>query len=456
MHKFKLLGKDKRNNVKKNDSQQNDDNNHPSDSGRKLISRNAVICSSGKDKYHHDSERAEIPVRSVNNELEHVSPIHASRQSMYSASDFRSSSSTLLSRQNSQVVKRHTVVNRMKLESPILIDGKFQNPWINHKVPTFTNILKLGLSNEKRHIPSKKELNNLLPILEPNIKSHPPLNGLRITWLGHSTILAEFDNISVLTDPIFSERASPSQVFGPKRYRDSPCTIHDLPSSLDAVIISHSHYDHLDLNSVVLLNARYGNDLRWFIPRGLGDWFSRMECDNIVELDWWETNCLPDKGDVSFVFTPAQHWSKRTLTDDNRSLWGSWVVKGPRFKFFFTGDTGFCEVFKRIGSIYGPFDVAAIPIGTYEPRKQMKHQHINPGEAVQLHKDLKSRFSIGIHWGTFAFSSEHFLDPPNKLRSELERSKISTKKFVTFMHGETRIIYEDGKIEHPFQKKLSN
>ena len=109
---------------------------------------------------------------------------------------------------------------------------------------------------------------------------------------------------------------------------------------------------------------------------------------------------------VSFVFTPAQHWSKRTLTDDNKSLWGSWVVKGPRFRFFFTGDTGFCDVFKQIGSIYGPFDVSAIPIGSYEPRRYMKYQHIDPAEAIQLHKDLRSKFSVAIHWGTFAFSDE--------------------------------------------------
>lgn len=109
-----------------------------------------------------------------------------------------------------------------------------------------------------------------LPIVRPDFTSVPPFDGLRITWLGHSTVLVQFDDICVLTDPIFSERASPSQMVGPKRYREAPCNVHDLPHNLDAVVISHSHYDHLDLNTVVMLNARFGSDLRWFVPLGLG------------------------------------------------------------------------------------------------------------------------------------------------------------------------------------------
>lgn len=153
----------------------------------------------------------------------------------------------------------------------------------------------------------------------------------------------------------------------------------------------------------------------------LADWFSRVGCENVIELDWWEENCVADKSDgklinfeselilisaVSFIFVPSQHWSKRTLTDDNKTLWGSWVIKGPRFKFLFVGDTGYCDIFKQVGLIYGPFDVAAIPIGSYEPRSHMKYQHINPSEAVQLHRDARSRFSVAIHWGTFAISNE--------------------------------------------------
>ncbi|KAI2810970.1 hypothetical protein BLOT_002140, partial [Blomia tropicalis] len=345
---------------------------------------------------------------------------------------------------NPQVVRRDTVVKRFEMQSSRFENGKFHNPWRDYKSPTFTNILKLGLSSDKSNVSPKQDLSLSLPLLVPNIKEKAQENTFRVTWIGHSTILAEMDNISVLTDPIFSERASPSQVFGPKRYRDPPCTIHDLPSNLDAVVISHSHYDHLDLNTVVHLNARYGNDLRWFIPLGLADWFNRVGCENVIELDWWEENCVPDKSDVSFVFTPCQHWSKRTLTDDNKSLWGSWVIKGPKFRFFFAGDTGYCDVFKKIGIVYGPFDVAAIPIGSYEPRWYMKHQHVNPEEAVQIHQDIRSKFSIAVHWGTFSMSNEYFLDPPVRLREALDKHKLDRHEFVTFMHGETRIVSDDG------------
>ena len=227
-----------------------------------------------------------------------------------------------------------------------------------------------------------------------------------MTWLGHSTVVVSMDGVFFMTDPIFSDRASPSQMVGPKRYRDVPCSVHDLPSTLDAVLISHNHYDHLDMSTVTLLNARYGVDLRWFVPQGLGSWFESAGCDNVVELDWWEENCIPEKGDVSFVFVPAQHWSKRTLSDDNKSLWGGWAVIGPNNRFYFSGDTGYCPVFKQIGQMYGPFTAAAIPIGAYEPRWFMKYQHVNPEEAVQIHEDVKSNFSLGIHWGTFALANE--------------------------------------------------
>lgn len=153
--------------------------------------------------------------------------------------------------------------------------------------------------------------------------------------------------------------------------------------------------------------------------------------------------CLPRTA-VSFVFTPSQHWSKRTLTDENKTLWGSWVIKGPNFRFFFAGDTGYCSIFKQIGLVYGPFNVAAIPIGAYEPRWFMKHQHVNPEEAVRIHQDLQSIFSIAIHWGTFALSNEYFLDPPRLLREALEKRRVNLKDFVTFKHGETQIISKKG------------
>ena len=254
-----------------------------------------------------------------------------------------------------------------------------------------------------------QQLDIVLPIVNPVFSTPMPPDTMAITWLGHATVVVQMDNVVFITDPIFSDRASPSQMVGPKRYRDPPCTVHDLPPDLDAVLISHSHYDHLDINTVTLLNARFGVDLRWFVPQGLLSWFEAAGCENVVELDWWEENCVPEKGEVSFTFVPSQHWSKRTLNDDNKSLWGGWVVCGPNNRFYFAGDTGYCPVFKQIGRMFGPITASAIPIGAYEPRWFMRSQHVNPEEAVQIHEDVCSKFTIGIHWGTFALANEvHF------------------------------------------------
>ncbi|XP_041058855.1 N-acyl-phosphatidylethanolamine-hydrolyzing phospholipase D isoform X5 [Carcharodon carcharias] len=291
-------------------------------------------------------------------------------------------------------------------------DGRFVNPWPTWSDLAFTNVLKFAVM-EKDHtnIPrSKAELDEALPIIEPYFVKNPELvgsmgNGIRVTWLGHASLLVEMEGLTFLTDPIFSQRASPVQFFGPKRFRNPPCTVAQLPK-IDAVVISHTHYDHLDYNTVLSLNERFGGDLRWFVPLGLLDWMQKCGCENIIELDWWEENCVPGHDEVTFVFTPVQHWSKRTVTDDNKVLWGSWCVLGPWNRFFFAGDTGYCVAFEQIGKRYGPFDLAAIPIGAYEPRWFMKYNHVNPEEAVRIHIDVQAKKSVGIHWGTFALANE--------------------------------------------------
>ncbi|XP_062928911.1 N-acyl-phosphatidylethanolamine-hydrolyzing phospholipase D isoform X2 [Mobula hypostoma] len=253
-------------------------------------------------------------------------------------------------------------------------DGRFINPWPTWSAPAFSNVLKfVVMEKDHTNIPSsKEELDEGLPIKEPFFVKNPELvgdvgSGIRVTWLGHASLLVEMEGVTFLTDPIFSQRASPVQFFGPKRFRNPPCTVAQLPK-IDAVVISHNHYDHLDYNTVLSLNERFGSDLRWFVPLGLLGWMQKCGCENVIELDWWEENCIPGHDEVTFVFTPVQHWSKRTVTDDNKALWGSWCVLGPWNRFFFAGDTGYCVAFEQIGKRYGPFDLAAIPIGAYEPR----------------------------------------------------------------------------------------
>ncbi|CAL1297955.1 unnamed protein product [Larinioides sclopetarius] len=265
--------------------------------------------------------------------------------------------------------------------------------------------------------------------------------------MGHSTVLLQMHGLNILTDPMFSDRASPIQAFGPKRYRDPPCSVGDLPH-INGVVISHSHYDHLDLNTVTSLNARFGTKTSWFVPLGLQPWMKRVGCENAVEVDWWKESYIPDSKDVFFIFTPAQHWSKRALVDDNKVLWGSWCILGPKFRFFFAGDTGYCDAFKQIGNIYGPFDLSAIPIGAYEPRWFMKYAHVNPEEAVQMHLDIRSKNSLAIHWGTFCLGSEYYLDPLLKLQESLGNRKISRESFFTLRHGESRLISQSITTEH--------
>ncbi|KAJ7329562.1 hypothetical protein JRQ81_015736 [Phrynocephalus forsythii] len=331
-------------------------------------------------------------------------------------------------------------------------DGRFINPWPTWKAPSFFNILKWALTEpDNSNIPSStQELDRELAVLQPYFVQNPELvgktgAGMRVTWLGHASVMVEMDEITFLTDPIFSQRASPVQFCGPKRFRGPPCTVDQLPK-IDAVVISHSHYDHLDYHTVVNLNTRFGSDLRWFVPMGLLDWMQKCGCENVIELDWWGENCVPGHDAVTFVFTPAQHWSKRTAMDENRVLWGSWSVLGPWNRFFFAGDTGYCVAFEEIGKRYGPFDLAAIPIGAYEPRWFMKYQHVDPEEAVRIHIDTQAKKSVGIHWGTFALANEYYLDPPAKLKEALDRYGLQTEDFFVLKHGESQDIniHDDG------------
>jgi len=251
-----------------------------------------------------------------------------------------------------------------------------------------------------------EELEQNLPVLTPDssVLSSPPLDDIQVTWLGHASVLVQMDGLNILTDPVFSGFCGPNQFMSFKRYRPAPCSVDKLPN-IDAVCISHTHYDHLDLKSVKDLNRRFGECVHWFVPMGLKSWMSNIGCKNVTELEWWEEmEFLKPKSNgnaTKFVFTPTQHWCRRTLMDENKVLWGSWTVIGPKHRFFFAGDTGYCKGFKQIGKQYGPFDFAAIPIGAYKPRWFLHFQHVDPTEAVCIHEDIQSHHSLGIHWGTF-------------------------------------------------------
>lgn len=252
-------------------------------------------------------------------------------------------------------------------------------------------------------------------------------------WIGHSTALMHINGKNILTDPIFSDRCSPVQFAGPKRYSNPAISIDSLPK-IDLIVISHNHYDHLDYQTV----KRIGNSALWAVPLGLKKWFNNQGIEQVVEMDWFESykyagikvNCLP-----------SQHWSKRTVFKSFDTLWSSWAIEVGNFKFWFAGDTGYNDVqFKAIGRDYGPFDLAAIPMGAYEPRWFMKNFHVNPDEAVQIHLDVDSKKSVGIHFGTFVLTTEPIFDPIKKLKIARQKYELKENHFIIPKIGEFIIL----------------
>ena len=271
-------------------------------------------------------------------------------------------------------------------------------------------------------------------IAEADIKTiNSPANVPRATWVGHATVLVQYKGINYLTDPHLTEYPCPLKMFAPERITSPALSFEELPK-VDFVLISHNHYDHLDLPTVEML----GNSVVWYVPLGLKSWFLDQDiaAEKIVELDWWETDIFSEN--VSITFTPNVHWSKRTLWDQNQSLWGSWSVQIGDFNSWFAGDTGYDEqLFKEIGKKLGPIDLAMIPIGTYGPRYFMLPMHVDPDQAVLIHKDIRSKKSIPVHWGTFQLSYEPFLEPPQLLAQVLKQKGIIEDQFSPVKIGET-------------------
>jgi N-acyl-phosphatidylethanolamine-hydrolysing phospholipase D len=240
--------------------------------------------------------------------------------------------------------------------------------------------------------------------------------------------------VNVLTDPQFSERASPVSWAGPRRVVPPALPIAALPH-IEIVLISHNHYDHLDRASVEALAAQPGGSPRFFVPLGLKAWFAARGITDVVEQDWWEH---ADYLGLRIHEVPSQHFSSRTLWDRNRTLWGGFLVEHPTLRFYFAGDAGYSRDFAEIHARLGPIDVAALPIGAYEPRWFMGPMHINPAEAVQALQDLHARLAVAMHWGTFNLTDEPLDDPPRALARALEAARITPGRFLVFTHGETR------------------
>jgi L-ascorbate metabolism protein UlaG (beta-lactamase superfamily) len=255
-----------------------------------------------------------------------------------------------------------------------------------------------------------------------------------LTWIGHATVLLQAGGKNILTDPHFSGRASPVQWAGPERLVAPGLSLEELPP-IDAVVISHDHYDSLDEGSIVGLYRRPGGkETTFFVPLGLKAWFARLGIERVVELDWWESHGIAG---MRVTAVPVQHWSKRRLFGRNQTLWAGWVVESGGFRFCFAGDSGYTPHFREVGERLGPFDLAAIPIGAYAPRWFMGRYHINPEEAVQVHRDLRARCSVAIHWGTFILTDEPLGEPPLRLARARAAARLPEDAFLVLRHGET-------------------
>ena len=264
-----------------------------------------------------------------------------------------------------------------------------------------------------------------------------------ITWIGHATMLLQIGGRNVLTDPMFSERTSPLAFIGPKRHAPPGVALADLPH-IDAVLISHNHFDHLDTASVRALNAQSGGPPLFVVPLGLKAWLADQGIVNAVELDWWQARAL---GPIEIVLTPLQHWSGRGLGDRLATLWGGYALFAPEFQVFFAGDTAYSKDFADIRAHFADrqaaragrgFDLALIPIGAYEPRWFMRAQHADPAEAVQIHLDVGAQRSVGIHWGTFELTDEALDQPPIDLAEARRARSLDESAFQVMAIGETR------------------
>lgn len=321
--------------------------------------------------------------------------------------------------------------------------GRFILPWPLEDEPArgFRDIIR-WYRNRLRDGVAPTPPREAFEMAEPDIAA--PRNAadeLRITWIGQATFLIQIAGIAVLTDPIWSRRASPIPWAGPSRLVAPGLGFNSLPP-VDVIILSHDHYDHLDTATVRHLHARFGDALMWITPLGYAPWLRRIGITSVSELDWWDhVRVDTPAGTLTVQATPAQHWTKRSPFSERTRLWSGFVVTaGERASVYFCGDTGYFDGFRAIGTL-GPFAASLMPIGAYEPRWFMKPAHMNPEEAVRAWTELGAAgLFVGMHWGTFRLTDEPPLEPPVRTAAAWCERGLPREQLWVPRHGETRII----------------
>jgi len=322
-------------------------------------------------------------------------------------------------------------------------DGRFRNPWPDTEPQPFSALIK-WYADRLRHGRPADPAPAAFARREPSfVVPRAPRHVLTATWVGHSTLLLQLGGLNVLTDPIWSAHAAPLPFAGPRRWVPPGMALEALPP-VDAVLLSHNHYDHFDRPTIRALAARHPA-AAWCAPLGLAATVRGLGARDVRELDWWEhgTLALP-AGTLEVGCTPAQHFSARATWDRNRSLWCGYSVAADGHRVFFAGDTGHHPEFANIGERFGPFDLALMPVGAYEPRWFMRVVHMTPEEAVQALAELRRGSGapavpamVPIHWGTFKLTDEPMDEPPRRTAAAWRAAGLPMERLRTLHHGET-------------------
>jgi N-acyl-phosphatidylethanolamine-hydrolysing phospholipase D len=320
--------------------------------------------------------------------------------------------------------------------------GGFRNPWPSAELHGFVDFLKWTLIERRRNPPRPDPDPGVFKRATPEyVVPRAAPDAFTITWVGHTSFLIQLGGLNVLIDPIWSERASPVQFAGPRRW-SSPGIDFDRLPPIDVVLISHDHYDHLDSTTVARLAERYPA-ASWYAPLGLGNFLRQRGARDVTERDWWEESAF---GELRLACVPAQHFSGRTLGKRNTTLWCGWVLRSADRSLFFAGDTALHPEFVSIAAQYGPFDMAILPIGAYDPRWFMGAVHMSPQDCISALAQIdrgqhgKRLLVTASHWGTFKLTDEPMDEPPRLMRELWQEAGRNGEDLWIMRHGETRSV----------------
>jgi L-ascorbate metabolism protein UlaG (beta-lactamase superfamily) len=310
-------------------------------------------------------------------------------------------------------------------------DGKkFINPGAV-RVGSFKDLLKWARNRERGAWQEIREVQYGPPPV-PGVEG----DSIIVTFINHSTFLIQTQGLNILTDPVWSERASPVSFAGPKRMRPPGIRYGDLPE-IDIILLTHNHYDHLDIKTMKRLARDHSPEI--YCPLGVGRYLVRNGIGKVTEMDWWgEIEIRPG---LDLLCTPAQHFSGRGMFDRDRTLWSGFALKTDKGSIYYSGDTGYGDFFRQIAARISPVRLAFLPIGAFRPEWFMAAIHTSPADALKIHRDIKSPKSIGMHFGTFPLADDGMTEPAEVLKAELEKEGILQDQFLVLKEG-TKIMLD--------------